>query len=44
MAVENKEGLDIEHLLRSKKVRLRKSEDDIKEFRKRDLKASQLNE
>jgi len=42
MAVDNKEGLDIEHLLRSKKVRLRKSEDDIKEFRKRDLKASQL--
>ena len=38
MAIDNKEGLDIEHLLRSKKVRLRKSEDEIKEFKKKDLK------
>jgi len=42
MTVDREEGVDIQQLVRSKKVRLRKSEDEIKEFKVRDLKASQL--
>lgn len=38
MTVDREEGVDIQQLVRSKKVRLRKSEDEIKGFKMRDLK------